>query len=176
MSKGKDRKFLEPTQIKKGEVRNPNGCPKGMKNARTIVREFMDKEIDSISGTKVTRFQYTLWSMYEITVRLEKQATVRENFMKDSQAEYLDAKALFERGEIQEKDFNKKVRAYKKDSTDYETLLVKIQDSNIKLSEFFLKASGQYKEEIGINSPEPVTIEVQPEDIKEAAKELEGEF
>ncbi len=178
MSKvSKENKKNSPLNpIKKGEVRNPNGYPKGMKNARTIVREFMDKQIDTISGTKVTRFQYLLWSMYEVSVRLEKQAQLRYNFLQESRAQLEEARQLFEAGEVGESKVDKFERKVKKDSTDYEGLLEKIQNSNGKLSEFLLKASGQYQEKISVEKLKPVIIEVAPEDIKQATEELEGEF
>jgi hypothetical protein len=184
------KKNLVSNPIQKGEVRNPNGYPKGMKNARTIVREFMDKTIDTISGTPVTRFQYLLWSMYEVSVRLERQASLRFKFLEESRIAYEDALALYklDKKEYEEREDHKELpesiekevaklkREYKRDATDYERLLEQIQNSNTKLSEFLLKASGQYQEEIGINNAQPVTIEVSKQDIKEAARELEGEF
>ena len=77
---------LEPYKIKKGEVRNPKGKGKGVKTARAIVKDFMDKGVDNLpTGKKVSRFQFLLWSMYEMNFRLVKQVDYRKKEITDAE-------------------------------------------------------------------------------------------
>ena len=41
-----NQKNIDPYKIKKGEVRNPKGKPKGTLNAKTILKQLLDAQID----------------------------------------------------------------------------------------------------------------------------------
>lgn len=166
--------------IVEGEVRNPNGYPKGMKNARTIVKEFMDKKIDTLEGTRVSRFQYLLWSMYEMNQRMMKDILkFRVEDFKTAKKRLLDATEHPPEDEKEkEKLLARLERELRSRSKEYESSCIKVQDQQGKLSEFLLKASGQYleKKEIETKTRQPLLITLDDEDMKEALEELKNEF
>jgi len=168
-----NEKNLVTIPPKKGEVRNPNGKPKGTKNTLTLIRDFMDGKIETLKGTKVSRFHYLLWSMYETAKRLQKQLDLYEKELEES------AKWLIEIDPRTNDDNEKRIlRIANKKRIQYEDMLQKVQAAHIKLSEFFLKSSGQYLEKKEIhNTGEVATIvSVTKEDLKEAVSEINNEL
>lgn len=172
------KEFLRPFQ--KGVATNPAGKPKGTKNARTIVREFMDRKIDSIDGTKVSRFQYLLWSMYEMSFRLHKQVEYRLTEIKQAEVYLKVAKDAFLKFTIPIKNPSAfaaagdklavRERELRSRNKDYEKLILQVQEADKNLSDFFQKASGQYleKKEIENINTQPLHVTADEEDIQKA--------
>jgi len=159
---------------KKGEVRNPNGRPKGIKNTLTLIRDFMDGKIETLKGTKVSRFHYLLWSMYETAKRLQKQLDIYEEELHEMKSwlVHIDPRT----DDLKERRL---LRIAERKRQQYEDMLQKVQAAHIKLSEFFLKSSGQYleKKEIENKGVIPATIvTVTKEDLKEAVSEINNEL
>lgn len=191
MTEGKQKRKLNNQEaikanvIKNGEVRNPNGRPVG-KNARTIVKEFMNKEIQTLEGTKVSRFQYLLWSMYETNFIIMKQLKFRQEDFKTAQKEHF---RLLENPirEGEDKDEGK-YKAYcrllksaheevRKTSASLESLTLRVQEAQSKLSESLQKSSGQYltKMELETVSTQPLHVHADKEDLAEALGEIDEE-
>lgn len=164
--------------VPKGVSGNPDGKPKGTKNARTIVREFMDNKIETLKGTRISRFQYMLWSMYEINFRLMKQLELSKERLIQSQKYIETAEKLFSKGEVSPSELKLAEAAERSRSREYENLLFKVQESQGKLSEFFLKASGQYleKKEIEERTKQPLLVTADKESLKEAIEEIHNEL
>jgi len=180
---------IVPTIIQPGEVRNPKGYPPGQKNARTIVKEFMNKEIETLQGTRVSRFQYLLWSMYEINFGLMKQIEYRkgnikkaEIYLKEAQEnldEFLASDKIEETNTFNRLD-NKLIKRERELITrnkEYENLMMKVQESQGKLSEHLQKLSGQYleKKQIEDISRQPLHITCDKEDLDQALSEIDDE-
>lgn len=184
MKKMNDHNLI-PNPVKKGQVLNPNGKAKGTKNAMTIVREFMDKKIESLKGTKVSRFQCLLWHMYDIARQLQKQA---DRYQEEYERMRLDVESfssiITSEEELEEITEASKMLKKKKHKLNvlrnkYEGMLEKVQNAHIRLSEFFIKSSGQLieKKEIENKGAIPATIvSVSQEDLKEAVDEINNEL
>lgn len=165
---------LNTVPIQKGQVLNPNGRGKGTKNVMTLIKDFIDHKIESLEGTKISRFHYLLWSMYEIAKRLQKQLDLYEK-------EYEEAKlwALDIDPRTDDSEEKRILRQIERRRIDYEDMLQKVQSAHTRLSEFFLKSSGQYleKKEVHNTGAIPTTIiSVNEEDLKAAVDEINNEL
>lgn len=175
--------------IKEGTVLNPNGKPKGSRSARTIVREFMDHPCDKLpTGLRVTRFQYLLWSMYEMSYRLHKQVDYRKSEVKKAEAYLTEAKEKLDeflaKDDINnEKEFNKldkkltlREREFRSRNREYEFLIGKVQEADARLSDFFQKASGQYIDTKEIINSQPVNVTADKKDLDDAIEVIADEL
>ena len=63
---------------KKGEVRNPKGKPKGSRNFRTVIREFLDNVDVMIDGKKSDGYMALVATLYKKATTHEDVSAIKE--------------------------------------------------------------------------------------------------
>jgi len=171
------------TPVKEGQVLNPKGYPVGQRNARTIVREFMDKPCDKLpEGSRVSRFQFLLWAVYESVFIFSKQVLFWKGRFEEQKIKLQEAKDELENNTDEKKDVRLKaaVNARTKDlervGRDLERVTRLFQEASGKAAEHFQKASGQYSEIKELINNTPTIVTADSEDITKALEVIENEL
>lgn len=129
--------------VKEGEVLNPTGRVKGTKNARTVVREFMDVQSEKLpDGYRVSRFQFLLWSVYERSLDSNKQVEYRKGEVNQAvselkvatanlelwDAQYKETKEAYERNKHKESKIKNEFKEVFEDATiEYNKATVRVE-------------------------------------------------
>lgn len=188
MGKGTpDPKYLIPAV--EGQVLNPKGYPPGQKNARTVVREFMDKPCDKLPvGSRVSRFQFLLWAVYESVFLFQKQVAFWKFQVIKEEKKLQEAEDRLEKFKKSDNaDDNKRLvylklkvgareRELKTANKDFERVTRLFQEAAGKAAEHFQKASGQYITTQEVINNQPVIVTADKDDLAAAQKAIEDEL